>query len=265
VKPLPWLLLLAASLAACGEEREEPARTAEPEAAAATEEPASPADALATQVWAAAGGEALDQVAHLDFRFVVEDAGEVVFEAMHHWDRAGKRDRVSWVDGEGVLHDAIVDLDERTACGTLDGVVAAGEAAAALAEDAYGRWVNDSYWLMVPLKVLDPGVSRREIPAEGALRRLELTFAGVGLTPGDRYVLDVDPEGRITRWEMSLQGSEPPPKGVSFSGHTEVGPLTLPLEHAVEGAERRVLLRDVEVLGEPAPDAFRLRGCAPPE
>lgn len=242
-----------------GEAESEGEGDAESEGGAASG--AAPADGLAREVWRAAGGESLPQVGQLDFRFVVQDAGETVFEAAHRWDRRAGRDRVTWADRQGVLHDAIVWLGDRRACGHLDGEPAEGEALAALAEAAYARWVNDAYWLMVPLKVLDPGVQRRVV-GEGDPRRLELTFAGVGLTPGDRYVLDIDAAGRLTRWEMSLEGAEPPPTGVTFEGHQSVGPLTLPLDHTDEGGERRVLLRDVEVHEAVRREDFVVRGCA---
>ena len=266
------LLALALSVGTGCDSEPESDSEPEPESESESEsepEPDSPADALAREVWRAAGGEHLDEVAQIDFRFVVEDGGETVFEAAHRWDRRGNRDRVSWTDREGVLRDVVVRLSDRSACGHVDGEPARGEALEALAEAAYGRWVNDAYWLMVPLKVLDPGVHRRVleggVEAQGETRALELTFAGVGLTPGDRYVLAIDSAGRITRWEMLLEGAEPPAKGVTFEAHTEVGPLTLPLDHAVEGEpggapSRRVLLRDVTV-HDAVQDDFGPRGC----
>lgn len=257
-----WLSLL---LACSGSGATEPATETVPEAEPEPEapEPEAPADALATELWRTAGGEQLDQVAQIDFRFVVTDAGETVFEAAHRWDRIGGRDRVSWTTREGALNDVVVTLETRAACGHVDGDAAAGEALEALGESAHGRWVNDAYWLMVPLKVLDPGVQRRVLEPEGETRRLELTFEGVGLTPGDRYVLEIDPEGRLTRWEMTLEGSEPgeDPKGVTFEAHTAVGPLTLPLDHAAEGSERRVSLRDVTVHETVQSGDFAIRGC----
>lgn len=264
-------LALTLLLAGCpqSESAPEPESESQAEAEAESEaepqsepEPESPADALARGVWEAAGGEDLEEVAQLDFRFVVTDAGETVFEAAHRWDRRGDRDRVSWTDREGALHEAIVSLTDRSACGHVDGTPAPDREA--LAEAAYGRWVNDAYWLMLPLKVLDPGVERALLEPEGELRRLQLTFESVGLTPGDRYVLFIDDAGRIVRWDMFLEGSEPdaPPKGVTFEGHQPVGPLTLALDHRAEGeGERQILLRDVTAHEAVQGDAFAIRGC----
>jgi len=254
------LLLVGCSESAVGtRESESAVGTRESESES---EPESPADALAREVWEAAGGENLDEVAQLDFRFVVTDADETVFEAAHRWDRRGDRDRVSWTDRRGALHEAVVSLADRSACGHIDGTPATARDDLAVA--AHRRWVNDAYWLMLPLKVLDPGVERALLEPEDDLRRLQLTFDSVGLTPGDRYVLSIDDGGRIVRWDMFLEGSEPeaPPTGVTFEGHQSVGPLTLALDHSAEGEEdRQILLRDVTAHEAVQADAFALRGC----
>lgn len=261
------LVLVACSGAESRSEAETDESEPEPEMAPEAEpEPETPADSLARELWRSAGGEGLDEVAQIDFRFVVTDGDETAFEAAHRWDRRGARDRVTWTDRQGAVQDAVVNLETKRACGHIDGRAVGGDPLAALGQSAYGRWVNDAYWLMVPLKVLDPGVSRRLLEPEGETRRLELTFADVGLTPGDRYVLEIDPEGRLVRWEMALEGMEAgdEPTGVTFEGHTTIGPLTLPLEHTAEGDDgtRRILLKDVAVHETVQEEVFAIRGCA---
>src|SRR5262245_30135913 len=119
----------------------------------------SPAAALAKAIGRASGSEALDRVAMLRFRFVVIDGDKRLADVEHRWDRRGGRDRVIWKGKDGKLRDATIDLGTRLAAGTIDGVPAQGEAIKDLSAQAYARWVNDSYWLMMPLKLLDPGVT----------------------------------------------------------------------------------------------------------
>ena len=149
--------------------------------------PADPAQELARQVWKASGGENWSKVKELRFTFVVEAEGKEVARAQHHWNLATGTDHVRWKDKDVTVNLAAPAQDE-------DG------------KAAYARWVNDSYWLLAPLKVLDPGV---KLTTEGVkdvdgaqLDTLRLSFEGVGLTPGDQYMLYVDPETKLVRaWD----------------------------------------------------------------
>lgn len=246
------------------EARVAPARETAPQPAV----PDTPAGRLAHQVWRAAGGERLGEVAQLDFRFVVVEGDARVVDAMHRWDRRRDRDRVTWTARDGTRFDAIVDLRARAACGAINGAAARGEALRELSEKAYQRWVNDSYWLAMPLKLLDPGVRVAEEPPreiDGRPHRvLVLSFGNVGLTPRDRYWVYVDPEsGRVTRWDMLLEGQAPPPKTATWEDHRRVGPLVLAHDHATgEGGTRHVRFEDTAAHAEVRPDDFRsVAGC----
>lgn len=75
-----------------------------------------------------------------------------------------------------------------------------------LLERAYALWINNSYWLVMPFKLQDPGVTLKykgeEATMDGARADvLEMTFENVGLTPQNKYKLWVDKkEGLITQW-----------------------------------------------------------------
>ena len=272
---LAIVLLACAACDSCGGREASPEAAPAPEEPPAESEPAeappepSPAELLARAIHRAAGGERLDDVGQLDFRFVVEQEGQTVFEATHQWNLDAKRDHVVFTDREGRAIDAVVDLDARVACGTVGGEVATGEAQDALSEQVYARWVNDAYWLMMPLKLLDPGVTLSlEAPRELEGRSheiLKLEFDGVGLTPGDRYWLYVDPETkRIVRWEMALEGQDGEPRAMSWSDYREVGPLVLAFDHATDDGARHVRFADVVARATPEDQGFRIPGCPDP-
>src|SRR4029434_5552416 len=66
--------------------------------------------------------------------------------------------------------------------------ITAADSLKSLLDDGYAIWVNDSYWLVMPYKLLDPGVTLRdkgpgELPDGRPAHVLELTFDHVGLTP----------------------------------------------------------------------------------
>src|SRR5437764_481064 len=195
-----------------------------------------PATQLAERVHRAAGGDRYAEVKELKFKFVVYEGGEKRFVADHRWDIERARDRVLWKDKTGVERDAIIDLGTNKAEGKIDGKKAEGPDREELAKKAYARWVNDTYWLILPLKLLDPGVHRTLEPQReyGGKKYdvLKLSFDHVGLTPGDQYWLFINPAtAHIERWEMLLEGSKPPPEANSFTDYRAVGPLMLALDH----------------------------------
>lgn len=171
-------------------------------------EPA-PADAspeareVAERVIAAMGGaEAWDGVRLVRFGF----AGR----RNHAWDRSTGRHRVEGQTRDGEHYVVIEDLDNRQGRAWIDGQEATGDRAVELLENAYGAWVNDTYWLLMPMKLLDPGVHLAYEGTESVDGRehdvLLLTFGEVGLTPGDRYWAYVDRESDLmTRWAYRLQ------------------------------------------------------------
>jgi hypothetical protein len=59
-------------------------------------------------------------------------------------------------------------------------------------QNAYAKWINDSYWMFMPYKLRDPGVNLRYkgegVTLEGdSADILQLTFENVGLTPNNKY------------------------------------------------------------------------------
>lgn len=67
-------------------------------------------------------------------------------------------------------------------------------------------WINDSYWLVMPFKLKDSGVTlkykgvgKTDLGQPADL--LQLTFAGVGVTPENKYLVWVDKQTRlVSQW-----------------------------------------------------------------
>jgi hypothetical protein len=187
---------------------------------------ADDAPALADAVWKASGGENLPAVKTIDFTFTVKKLGKTLVTAEHHWDMAAGTDRVKW-NGK----DVTVNLASPATEG--DG------------KTAYARWVNDSYWLLAPLKLKDHGVNvtdegKKEM--DGAEREvLKLSFGQVGLTPNDQYRLYIDPKTKlISSWDYMPE----PGKSIhaTWTGYEKSGGLTLSTDHKMTGeVEIRIL------------------------
>lgn len=183
----------------------------------------TPADSLAWHITEAAGGlDTWAEVPLLRWDFVVGTDSTEAFRAKHFWNRETGRYRVEWPAGEKVAADstavAVMDLrafnpDAPQGTVALGGVPLAGDRKADQLRAAYERFINDSYWLLAPLKVFDAGVVRTLAPDSNTAteRVLRLSFRSVGLTPGDRYWLFADREtGRITGWTFLLEGQDQP-------------------------------------------------------
>jgi hypothetical protein len=154
--------------------------------------------ALADKVMEAQGGrKAYDAVRYLRWTFF----GRRTLL----WDKWQGRVRIDWKNGSrsilGNIHDGTgkVRLDgvEQTHPDSLQKYLQIGKEV----------WINDSYWLVMPFKLKDSGVTLRYLSgsdstADGrAAHRLQMTFQGVGVTPENKYHIWVDQERNlITQW-----------------------------------------------------------------
>jgi hypothetical protein len=214
------------------------------------------AAALAAEVMAALGGaEAWQEARFLRFGF----AGR----RSHAWDRATGLHRVEGETPEGEPYLVIHDLDSREGRAWVAGEPAAGARLTELLENAHGAWVNDTYWLLMPYKLRDPGVTlahdgRREIDGS-EYEVLTLSFAGVGLTPGDRYWVYVDPATHLVAyWAYHLESMEPEAEPVMWrwEGWRAHGGIQLAARRAQVGTDRVLELAPIEVAAAVPPGAF---------
>jgi len=72
-----------------------------------------------------------------------------------------------------------------------------------LLDKAKSIWINDSYWLVMPFKLKDSGVTLKymgeDTLAEQRYNSLVLTFKEVGVTPQNKYKLYVDKHEKLIR------------------------------------------------------------------
>lgn len=77
-----------------------------------------------------------------------------------------------------------------------------------LINNAHKWWINDSYWLTMPWKLLDPGVTltylrKEKLPNKHTADVLQMTFKNVGVTPQNKYEIYVDEtEHLIKQWSF---------------------------------------------------------------
>lgn len=81
-------------------------------------------------------------------------------------------------------------------------------------------WINDSYWLVMPFKLKDSGVTLSYLREDTTLNGkdayvLGLNFEAVGVTPDNRYEVYVDVDSRlVTQWAYFREADQLEPNFV---------------------------------------------------
>ena len=91
------------------------------------------------------------------------------------------------------------------------------EKANALLKKGKDWWINDAYWLVMPWKLQDPGVTLSYVktdtlPSGKLADVLQLTFDGVGVTPDNKYWVYVGQEDHLVQqwaYYQSFNDAEP--------------------------------------------------------
>jgi len=84
-----------------------------------------------------------------------------------------------------------------------------------LAQDAWSKFCNDSWWLNPMVKARDAGTTRSIVTLEDGREGLMIEYASGGVTPGDAYVYILDKNGLPSSYLMWVQII--PVGGVEFS------------------------------------------------
>ena len=82
-----------------------------------------------------------------------------------------------------------------------------------LIKKAKNWWINDSYWLTMPWKLLDPGVTLTYSRIENNSEVLQMTFENVGNTPINKYEIFIDKKSNLViQWSFFKNFNDTTPK-----------------------------------------------------
>lgn len=120
------------------------------------------------------------------------------FRGKHHyqWDKQQNHAIIKWDDIEVVMA-----LNEVQGSVRKGGQALSGEEKQEHINTAWNYWCNDSFWLIAPYKVFDPGVERSVIN-EDRKKGLLVQYQSGGVTPGDAYLWWLDETNKPTSWQM---------------------------------------------------------------
>lgn len=245
---LAWTLAALLASVGCAES---PERTGTPDARAV---------ATADRVMESLGGrERWDRLPGLRWTFGSSVNDTVRSSRRHAWNKHNGWHRVEGTNRQGDAFVFIHNLGTGEGRAWMNGNQIEGDSLRSLLTRAKSLWTNDTYWMLMPYKLRDPGVRLAmagDSTAGGATwDRLALSFESVGETPGDHYWVYVNRGNhRIERWDMVLEGDPPPARSYTWEGWEEHDGLWFPTAH--RQGPTNVFTSDVETVREFRPDEF---------
>lgn len=110
-------------------------------------------------------------------------------------------------------------------------------------------WINDSYWLVMPFKLKDSGVTLKHLGADttqtGEMADIvELTFEGVGDTPQNKYHVYISQSEKLVKqWAFFREADQAEPGFITpWEGYERYGQILL------SGDRGRGQLTDIQVM-----------------
>ena len=150
--------------------------------------PGKEADRLAMEVMSALNKPAFDTISYLSWSF----GGR----RNYFWDKKANRAVVEWKNNKVLL-----ELDEVSGLSYTDGKIVEGEEGKKLLDKAWSNWCNDSFWMIAPFKLMDPGTVRSIVDENGD-KGLLVEYSSGGVTPGDSYLWILDENNIPTGYKM---------------------------------------------------------------
>jgi hypothetical protein len=225
------------------------------------------ADDLAHRTVDLLGGGALERARYFSFTFKVEKNNKEVSSSPQQWDRVTGDYHVSARRPDGISFDATINVKTGAVRGTIEGrSVSSPDELKKLFQFAYERYINDTFWVLMPLMMLDPPFQRaydgpRNDTCGHTWDLLKLTVAvQPGNPPAGTYWPWINRNtGMVEEWDMKPAGMSPDmhPIEVVFHDYRRVAGLLISLRREVRGPNQTVRFDDLLILPEPPKGAFK--------
>lgn len=150
-------------------------------------------------------GEAADQLAqkmlvNLNHQ-AYENTGyiEFTFKKRHHfkWNKAENTCEVYWKD-----YKVFLDFDDASQNKVFKNETKIENDQDEFIKKAIDLFNNDTFWLVAPYKVFDPGTERRLVTNDQGGQSLLVTYTSGGSTPGDSYLWHFDRNSKPKSFQM---------------------------------------------------------------
>lgn len=165
--------------------------------------------ALADSVMRASGGRyAWDKTRFIRWRFFGKR--DLI------WDKKEEKVRIDFLDKDLKIR---LNLKDMTGSVQINGVTHnEPDSLKKYLNRGKSTWINDSYWLVMPFKMKDSGVTlkylgKKENKLGVTCEAVKMTFKAVGDTPNNAYVVYISPSSwLITQWDYYENTNDAAPK-----------------------------------------------------
>lgn len=200
--------------------------------------------ALAESVMEKMGGQsAWDSTRYLQWNFF---GGRT-----HYWDRYTGDVRIeATTDDDQYLYLMNIHSKQGRVFRNDEALVEGEELTESL-QRGYETWVNDSYWMVMPYKLLDPGVSlaylgERTMEDGRAADVVTMTFGeAIGVTPQNRYDIFIGKEsGLVEAWSFYSDADDTEPRfTMPWADWKTFGQIRLATSHG-QGKDWAIVVHD---------------------
>ena len=168
------------------------------------------------------------------------------------WDKLSGKVRVDNLRG-GSLESVVINLNDTTDVQLrMDGqLIIDADSLSKYGNFGKSVWINDSYWLVMPFKLKDSGVTLKYLREDTTLMGeaahiLQLTFEEVGETPENRYEIYVSKERKlVAQWAFFRQKDQEKPNfNLPWDDYKEYSGVLLATDRGREGAITELLVMD---------------------
>ncbi len=191
-------------------------------------------NAVVDKVADAAGIDKFDKVKELDFTFNVQ---KDTTTKSRHWKWMPKTNDVVFSNGADSM--SFKRYDTSTA----------------RLKELNGMFTNDEYWLLFPyhlvwdkgMKITDDGEAVGPVTGD-SLHKFTIQYNKTdGFTPGDMYVIYVDPKNKINEWEYHKSGSAEPSLMTTWEDYEAFNGQQFSTNHQSKDKSFRLYFTDINV------------------
>jgi hypothetical protein len=177
---------------------------------------------------------------------------------VHAWDKMTGWHKVTGKNRMGQPYSLIEQLDGKGGMAWMNSTAIEGDSLGKLMKRAKSLWTNDTYWMLMPYKLRDPGVTLKydgeATSGDTTFDKIALSFGQVGETPGDHYWVYVNRKNhRVEKWDFILQGDKDKATW-TWEGWEQHDGLWFPTAH--RQGNTTLYTRSVETVSAFKPDEF---------